>query len=303
MRLRWSIGGLVGLCFGVCIAMTPRLAAQSGAIRSFEVVSIKPSPPTPTIGGSPTGFLPGGRYVSRFNNALNLIATAYRPSGPGSLGIDHIDVSRAPSWVSSSRFDIEASVANPPDGWNGQNDPVIQPFLRSMLEDRFKLQTHFEKRDLPVYWMVLARSDGTLAPNVKRTGDMTCDEVTRLRRENPSALPAAPPGGTVPCTVRLDRGALVGSFVTMSLFAGALRGVVGAPVLDRTNLAGMFAIEVHYTPEVAALQPADAANATAIPEWPRILPALQDQLGLKLERHIEPQDMLVIDHIEQPTPN
>ena len=72
-------------------------------------------------------------------------------------------------------------------------------------------------------------------------------------------------------------------------------------MIDRTHLAGMFAIDVHFTRESGAALTASAA--AAIPEWPPLMTALQDQLGLKLERHVEPQDMLVVDHIEPPAPD
>lgn len=44
----------------------------------------------------------------------------------------------------------------------------------------------------------------------------------------------------------------------------------------------------------------DAADDTARPS---IFTALQQQLGLKVESAKVPVDVLVIDHIEQPTPN
>ena len=149
---------------------------------------------------------------------------AYRPAGPGSLGIDHIDVTHAPSWVSSSRFDIEARAPSAPAGWG--TDEVVQPYLRALLDERFKVKVHFEKRDLPLYWMLLTNKDGTLPATVKRTGDFTCDEITRMQRENPSAIPPTPPGGTPPCTLRLGVDRLDGNFVTMTIFASALRPLV-----------------------------------------------------------------------------
>jgi uncharacterized protein (TIGR03435 family) len=287
--------GIVAVVGGIASVVT----AQAPTSPTFEVASIKPSGPPTFQSAGATGWLAGGRYVVRQTNLLNLLGIAYRPSGPGSLGIDHIDASHVSSWVSSARFDIEARASDAPAGWG--TDAVNQPYLRSLLDERFKLKVHFEKRDLPIYWMLLTSKDGTLAPTVKRTGDLTCDEITRMRRENPAAIPPAPPGGTVPCTVRLGGDRLDGSFVTMALFAGALRGPVGAPVIDRTNLAGMFAIDVHFTRDSGAALP--AADAASIPEWPPLMTALQDQLGLKLERHVEAQDVLVIDHVEQPTPD
>jgi uncharacterized protein (TIGR03435 family) len=87
----------------------------------------------------------------------------------------------------------------------------------------------------------------------------------------------------------------------MDMFAGALRSSVGAPVVNRTNLTGMYALDVHFTQNAVATSTTDASSAGSIPEWATIFTAVQDQLGLKLERHTEMQDVLVIDHIERPT--
>jgi uncharacterized protein (TIGR03435 family) len=290
--------GAVGIV-AVVGGITGVRAAQAPTGPAFEVASIKPSGPPAPIAAGTTGFLAGGRYVVRGTNLVNLIAIAYRPADPGSLGIDHIDVTHASSWVSTSRFDIEARAPSATARWG--NDEADQPYLRALLDERFKLKVHFEKRDLPVYWMLPTNKDGTLAAAVRRTGEFTCEEITRMRRENPSAIPAAPPGGTPPCTLRLGVDRLDGSFVTMAIFASALRGPVGAPVIDRTSLAGMFAIDVHFTRDSGAAL--NASDVASIPEWPPLMTALQDQLGLKLERHVEPQDMLVVDHVEQPTPD
>ena len=72
---------------------------------------------------------------------------------------------------------------------------------------------------------------------------------------------------------------------------------------DRTGLAGEFDLHIEFVP--AFLQnpnpdrspianPAAASGAS-------VFTALQEQLGLKLESTKGPVDVLVIDHVEQPT--
>jgi uncharacterized protein (TIGR03435 family) len=285
------------LAAAVVAAATLVSHAQTPEAR-FDVVSIKVlAGPPQLIPGSV--WEAGGRFHYAQTNVLNLLGSAYRPSGPGSLGNDHIDLSHVDGWVSAERFVIEARVADPPPGWG--TDPVSQPYLRSMLADRFKLKAHFEKRELPIYWMVLAKSDGALGPNMKRTGDLECSDIQRLRRENPSAIPAPPPGGITACAVRLGGDNLLASFVSMDLFAGSLRGSVGAPVVNHTGLPGLYSVNVRFTTNAAAAQTTDAVGAGVISEWPTIFTAVQYQLGLRLERHSEVQDVLVVDHIEKPT--
>jgi len=66
-----------------------------------------------------------------------------------------------PSWWTSDRFDIVATVAgNPPP----EQIPLM---LRALLADRFKLVVHTEKRELPIYALVLAGRDGELGARIR----------------------------------------------------------------------------------------------------------------------------------------
>ena len=68
----------------------------------------------------------------------------------------------ATAWSSTRRYDIAAKVEdNPP--------PSQQALLRVLLKDRFKLAVHNESRELPVFALVLARSDGKLGPQLTRS--------------------------------------------------------------------------------------------------------------------------------------
>jgi uncharacterized protein (TIGR03435 family) len=67
-------------------------------------------------------------------------------------------------------------------------------------------------------------------------------------------------------------------------------------VVDRTNLTGTFDIKLRWTPF-------QAAQSGVQQDAPTLFSALQEQLGLKLEPREELIDVVVIDHIERPTPN
>ena len=84
----------------------------------------------------------------------------------------------------------------------------------------------------------------------------------------------------------------------------------GRLVVDRTGLTGGFDLALYFDarpiPGVGfggGLRPpppgADATPADAV----SIFTALEEQLGLKLEPQIAPTEVLVIDHVERPTPN
>jgi uncharacterized protein (TIGR03435 family) len=72
-------------------------------------------------------------------------------------------------------------------------------------------------------------------------------------------------------------------------------------VIDRTGLTGTYDLELRWTPDNLRSNPADAGAST--PDAPSIFAALQEQLGLKLEAQRGPVEFLVIDSVEQPTPD
>jgi uncharacterized protein (TIGR03435 family) len=63
--------------------------------------------------------------------------------------------------------------------------------LRALLEDRFKLKAHMETREDQIYALVMARSDGSLGPQLHRAA-VDCLALATARRENPAAAPAMP---------------------------------------------------------------------------------------------------------------
>ena len=79
-----------------------------------------------------------------------------------------------PDWINSDRFDIEAKI----EGGGPLSPQVIQSVLRQILEERFALKVHRETRELPIYALVLARSDGRLGPNLTQSSP----ECTTLLR-------------------------------------------------------------------------------------------------------------------------
>ena len=71
-----------------------------------------------------------------------------------------------------------------------------------------------------------------------------------------------------------------------------LIGQLEAPVSDETSLAGVFDVTLQWSSD-----PAAASDA------PSIFIAVQEQLGLKLERRTVTTDVVVVEHFERPTPD
>ena len=69
-------------------------------------------------------------------------------------------------------------------------------------------------------------------------------------------------------------------------------GQVGAPVSDDTHLSGTFDFDIQWSNDMAPTN-----------DLPSIYTALQDQLGLKLEKRRVPAEMFIVDRFEHPTPD
>ena len=87
--------------------------------------------------------------------------------------------------------------------------------------------------------------------------------------------------------------------MTMREFARAIQPTSGRIVFDRTGLTGRYAFSLTFS----ATRPGAPLNPNAGTGLSDIFAALQDQLGLKLERSRGPVDVLVIEHIEPPAEN
>jgi uncharacterized protein (TIGR03435 family) len=166
------------------------------------------------------------------------------------------------------------------------------------MADRFKLAIHRETRELPIYNLVKSSKDGKLG-NKLRVSEIDCDALRKSGR-----TPMPNPGQLPPCMLAFGPGSLHVQGMTTSQFAtGGLARIVNRPVLDRTGLgATVYDWALEWTPD----QPSQVSAGTTpanlgVPS--SIFSALQEQLGLTLESAKGPVDVLVIGHIEKPTPD
>lgn len=291
------IGRAVSCLFVLAIATA---SAQSNGpvpdvpVKSFEVASIKQSPPAT---GGPirlgAGPAPGGRWVAQNANFMMILRAAYPGySQPG-------QVVGGPEWLTTSRFEVNAIAGGepPPEQMNAM--------VRQLLAERFALKVHVEPRELDVYALVLARSDGRLGPGI-RPPAVDCEALAAARKRG-EAPPPPPfvPGQRPQCGMMssviagVQRVTLGGSRITS--IATTVQSSVGRPVVDRTGLTGTFDIDFEFAREVAlqSAPPTDLAAGGAA----SVFTALQEQLGLRLEPRKETMDVLVIDHVEMPTAN
>jgi uncharacterized protein (TIGR03435 family) len=263
---------------------------------SFQVASIKPNKSTE---GRGIGLQPGGRFTAVGLQLRELIRVAY-----GDQTLLRSQVIGGPDWLASDRFDIVAKAESDfgPPAYDGGPPRDLLGMVRRLLEDRCQLKVHLETRELPIYDLVVARSDRQLGPKIRRSaGD--CIPPGR------SAAPSTPSDPSRFCGSMRNNlnGVLSATAVTMQSWVGFLANLplVSRVVRDRTGLDGEFDVQMEFVP--AFLQNSNPGGSAvpnpAADSGPNLFTALQEQLGLKLESTKGPVDVLVIDHVERPTPD
>jgi uncharacterized protein (TIGR03435 family) len=255
---------------------------------AFEVASIKVNESGQqvfSVRGSPSGHYSAGNLT-----LARLIRGAY--------GLQPSQLVGGPEWLDRTAFDIEAKA---PDGaLPGQSADR----LKTLLAERFQLKVHTETRELPVYTLVVARSDGRLGPSLQVTPESECPAV----RTAPSGPPPGPNQPPACGTLRfgagtfLARGALIDQLVRTLSDLPVLTNI-DRLVLNRTGLTGRYTIDLKWT---FVPPPGRAAGPGGPPPVPpgeevTVFTALQEQLGLKLEPARAPIEALVVDSAELPT--
>jgi uncharacterized protein (TIGR03435 family) len=198
---------------------------------------------------------------------------------------------RQPDWFDRDRWDIIAKLPPEAVGQREQVEPVT--LLQNLLADRFKLVAQLDTREMPVYALVVARSDRRLGPQLQPSnGDC---EAARIAREKGGAQAAMPPIRRGFCGTRAGNGTVSTSGVPLSAFARNLAPMTGRFIIDRTGLAGSYDLDLKWTPDQAA-----GAASSALTDGTSLFAALEEQLGLKLEAQRAPVEVIVIESAERP---
>jgi uncharacterized protein (TIGR03435 family) len=92
----------------------------------------------------------------------------------------------------------------------------------------------------------------------------------------------------------MGRTYLRGTGLPADVIAEQLSHVAGKVVVDRTGLTGRYDVKLEWAPDDGSAPSSDA---------PSFFRAIQEQLGLKLIPAKEPLQVLVLDHVEQPSAN
>jgi uncharacterized protein (TIGR03435 family) len=281
----------------------------------FEVATVKPVAGTPTIIGRQGG--PGSRDPGR----VNYTAMALKSLLSFAYGVKAFQIS-GPPWIASERYDITATI---PEGTTKEQFAVM---LQNLLLDRFKIKLHHETREFPLYELSVAKNGPKLKASV---ADVNVNPNDPPPPPGPlpkgkDGFPQLTPGrkGLI-ITLRPGGFHLAAMVQSMSEFSDVLSDQLASAVVDKTGLTGTYEFTLDFAPDPDFFQrqglnpppppppggngpaagPGPAPTAAGDPaEAPNILTAVQDQLGLKLEKKKGPLDLIVIDQAEKtPTEN
>ena len=275
------------------IAFIASLGAQ--ARTAFEVTSVRANTSGPR--GASMRWTPAGDFTAVNQPVRVLLNFAYM--------LPLFQVQGMPDWFTTERFDVSAKA---PAGL--AMEPLVEvrgQLLRSLLEDRFKLKARLVTREVPAMILTLARTDGRLGPQMRRS-DVDCEALAAARGRG--AAPAAvvpPPGPREPvCNLGGSSGGTIcGRAVTMERLTQGLSGVYQRPVVDRTGLEGRYDFDLLFTPDNPKGPGVAFGNTCAAPagDRPALSTAMQEQLGIRIRAGDAPAEVLVVDSAERPTDN
>lgn len=254
------------------------LLSQSARSPTFEVASVKPSPPhkVPSMANVREQIDSSRVQIESYSLSL-LIQMAFR------LPEDQIV---APGWMAEQRFDIQAKL--PPGSSVGE----VPEMLQTLLAERFKLAVHHDQKVRQVYAMTVAKGgpkfhESTGESSAKNSDPGACNGgFHKVCREVTMEVLARP--------------------LTMNSRYPNMPGALDRPVIDMTGLKGTYDFSLDQGVvgggRVRSGDAPPAPSATE-PEVVTVFDALK-VLGLKLEPTRHTYDILVIDHVERvPTEN
>jgi uncharacterized protein (TIGR03435 family) len=261
------------LCYLVFAAICVPLAGQTP---TFEVASVKRAAPIETLiikGINPGIVIRGHRFLCH-DRMISIIQAAYRVNELQVIG---------PEKAKNHRYQIDAII---PQDANKEMVPVL---LQNLLQDRFGLKVHREKRVLPAYVLSVS-STGPLIEVVKKAnstapaktydivnlnnfekGDSAEISATSLpspvtfKTEGKSTIITTPGIGAVRLNALGGTSKIEIMETTIPTFVEWLESLIGRPVIDKTGLKGSYHFTVEILPEelLSALQRTTSSSDNA----------------------------------------
>jgi uncharacterized protein (TIGR03435 family) len=248
------------------------LSSSLGQSQSFEVASVRQN--KNLISSGNIAFPPGGERFAATNVPLGaLIQMAYNVTNP------QCSCQNPALPVLSERFDIQAEADHP------MNASEMLRLIRNLLADRFRVEVRRETKPLDAYAMVVDKA----RPKLVRSSAQHINDFAPLNPYHARGVEGHGP-------YSLD---VVIADATMPDFAGRLSSLTileGHVVVDKTGLDGHYDIEL----KLSGVSPTEQLSAN---DAPSIFTALREQLGLRLELHKMPIEVVTVINAERPTEN
>jgi uncharacterized protein (TIGR03435 family) len=187
--------------------------------------------------------------------------------------------------IPGSEYSYELIASASPDTTDGQ----MREMLQTLLAERFQMQSHRVTKEQEGYALTVAK--GGVKLKEARDGDRAPPMPEWFAKLSPATV-AGLEGKIVHTLEGLGIGAITGRRVTMAQLAESLENQLQTFVINETHIPGKYYIGLKYATDGA---PEDV-------DLPPLLPALEHNLGLKLENRKGPVEMLVVDHIEKTPP-
>jgi uncharacterized protein (TIGR03435 family) len=237
------------------------------------------------------GITMSGRFVPH-TTMLRVINWRIEDLISYAYGVDSYQIVGAPKWPWPTVFVIEAKGDSEADAkmaalTQEQQSAEQQHMLQALLEERFKLKTHWETKEGDVYNLVVAKG----RPKLSAEGS-TPPSAGELKIFGDRPVPAFYQKNDGQGYDFIAHGCSMGQWV------GMLTAQFGRPVIDKTGLTGKYDFVLKYKGRWDRDRDADDLDPT-----PPMDRALQEELGLKVEAAKGLVKVLVIDHVDKPLEN
>jgi uncharacterized protein (TIGR03435 family) len=251
-----------------------QVAQTDQKVVAFEVASVKPSASHDALMKI---IWPRGRFSAVNVTTRQLVEAAYR--------VEPFRVQGGPGWISADRFNVDARIPADAVIVQARGLPeAIGLMMQRLLASRFMFAAHWEQKQRTVYALVLAKPGGQPGPGLRQSHTDCSALIAAARQGTPLPAPSV-------CGVQRAPGKLVAGAYLMTQLADTLSSSLQQVVVDRTGLDVVYDIDLTW-----------AVDQTT-ESGPSLFTAVQEQLGLKLQPTKAKVDVLVIDHVEKPTPD
>jgi uncharacterized protein (TIGR03435 family) len=275
------------------VLAVPLARAQAAEQKiEFEVATVRPFSIAQTDGAVTLGATFDRAQVRIVGLTMrDLLGMAYRVK-PYQIN--------GPDWIATERYEITAKM---PSGVSPEKMPEM---VQSLLGERFGLHLHRDKKEMPVYALLVGKSPLKLK-----------DSVVDPNAPPPAAVQVTGTGSAQGIAVNMGNGSSYtfggGKFVAKKFTGAAIASVLerfaDRPMLDLTELKGTYDFEFAVTPEETQTLMIRAAVSAGVQLPPQALQLADnggnplegalDQVGLKLDARRMPVEIIIIDQIQK----